>query len=146
MFTCGSYAVNAPPNLRREVLKLAVRHYRALSEEFLEKLKAQKLEAANNVKAQTPGNLNDALSQRLGVARELLQAGEAERALQFAEPALTVAHASFREQETSRPGARDSPQGRLDSYHQNLGPGRVREDGCQDRSRQSPATGRRSVG
>ncbi|HEV2836277.1 MAG TPA: hypothetical protein VGW58_13210, partial [Pyrinomonadaceae bacterium] len=87
--TGGGYAVSLPPNLRREVLRLAARHDRALGEEFLEKLKAQKIEAANSA-TQKPGRLNDALSQRLGVARELLQAGEMERALEFADPALTV--------------------------------------------------------
>lgn len=78
-----------PPSLRREVLRLVAKRDRTLGEEFLEKLKAQKLEAANNA-AQRPGRLNEALSQRLSVARELLQVGEMERALQFADPALTV--------------------------------------------------------
>ena len=87
--TGGGYAIALPPNLRREVLRLAARHDRALAEEFLEKLKAQKLDAANN--NPRPGRLNnEALSQRLSVARELLQAGELERALQFADPALTI--------------------------------------------------------
>ena len=71
------------------MLRLAARHDRILGEEFLEKLKAQKLEAANNAN-QRPGRSNDVLSQRLGVARELLEAGDMERALQFAEPALAT--------------------------------------------------------
>ncbi|HKS10977.1 MAG TPA: hypothetical protein VJS13_15620 [Pyrinomonadaceae bacterium] len=88
--TGGGYAISLPPSLRREVLRLAARNDRALGEEFLDKLKAQKLEAANNANPR-PGRLNnEALSQRLSVARELLQAGEMERALQFADPALTV--------------------------------------------------------
>lgn len=87
--TGGGFAVSLPPDLRREVLKLAARHDRVLGEEFLEKLKAQKLEAANAA-AQQPGRLSEAMSQRLGVARELVEAGEMERALQFADPALTV--------------------------------------------------------
>lgn len=87
--TGGGYAISLPPSLRREVLRLAARSDRALGEEFLDKLKAQKLEAANA--NPRPGRLNnEALSQRLSVARELLQAGEMERALQFADPALTV--------------------------------------------------------
>jgi hypothetical protein len=86
--TGGGYATSLPPSLRREVLRLAARHDRALGEEFLDKLKAQKLDAANN--AARPGRLPESLSQRLSVARELLQAGEMERALQFADPALTV--------------------------------------------------------
>lgn len=85
----GARVRTLPPSLRREVLRLVARRDRALGEEFLEKLKTQKLEAANNA-AQRPGRLNEALSQRLSVARELLQAGEMERALQFADPALTV--------------------------------------------------------
>lgn len=86
--TGGGFAVSMPPELRREVLKLAARHDRVLGEEFLEKLKAQQVEAATTARQQS-GHLSEALSQRLGVARELLQAGEMERALQFAEPALT---------------------------------------------------------
>jgi hypothetical protein len=71
------------------VLRLAARHDRALGEEFLEKLKAQKLDAANNARPR-PGASNEATSQRLSVARDLLLAGEMERALQFADPVLTV--------------------------------------------------------
>ncbi|HEY8411948.1 MAG TPA: hypothetical protein VIK76_11120, partial [Pyrinomonadaceae bacterium] len=56
-----------------------------LSEEFLEKLKTQKNEAAPRI-----GRTNEVLSQRLSVARELLRAGEMERALEFAAPALAV--------------------------------------------------------
>lgn len=85
--TGGGYVINLPPNVRREVLRLAARHDRVLSEELLEKLKAQKIESATN---QTPNRLSDALSQRLAVAQELLRAGELEQALQLAEPALTV--------------------------------------------------------
>lgn len=86
--TGGGYAISFPVSLRREVLRLAARHDRALGEEFLDKLKTQKLEAANNTPR--PGALPEALSQRLNVARDLLQADEIERALQFADPALTV--------------------------------------------------------
>ena len=81
------YVVNLPPNVRREVLRLAARHDRVLSEEFLEKLKAQKVEAAN---ASNPNPLSDALSQRLSLALELIRAGEIEKALEFAEPALAI--------------------------------------------------------
>src|SRR5215217_6086842 len=86
------YVVNTPPNIRREVLRLAAKHDRALGEEFLEKLRAQKLEAANSATSAkpNPNNLSEAMNQRLSVARELLQNGEMERALQFAEPALAL--------------------------------------------------------
>jgi len=83
------YAVSLPPSLRREVLRLAARKDRVLGEEFLEKLKAEKAEAATNAKL-NPGRLNDSLSQRLGVARELLETGDVERSLQFADPVLTT--------------------------------------------------------
>lgn len=86
--TGGGYAANLPPNLRREVLRLAARHDRALGEEFLEKLKTEKAEAATS--ASRTGRLNDSLSQRLGVAKELMMSGDLERALQFADPALAV--------------------------------------------------------
>lgn len=85
--TGGGYAVSLPPGLRREVLRLAARHDRALGEEFLEKLKTQKLDTAGNLR---PGRTDAVTNQRLSVARELLIAGDMERALQFADPALTV--------------------------------------------------------
>jgi hypothetical protein len=44
--TGGGFAINLPPNIRREVLKLAARHDRVIAEEFLEKLITKKLEAA----------------------------------------------------------------------------------------------------
>jgi hypothetical protein len=81
-------AVTLPPSIRREVLRLAAKHDRALGEEFLEKLKAEKAEAASA--ALRPGRLNESLSQRLGVAREMLSNGNIEAAIQFADPALTV--------------------------------------------------------
>lgn len=107
--TGGGYAINLPPNVRREVLRLAARHDRALSEEFLEKLKTQKLEAE---KLPGPYQLSEALTQRLAVANEMLQSGEIERALQLAEPALAVVSiqsinflSNLREKD---PGAADS--------------------------------------
>lgn len=87
--TGGGYAVTLPPGLRREVLRLAARRDRALGEEFLEKLKAERAEAANTSKA-NPGKLNESLSQRLNVAKDLMISGDLERALQFADPALNV--------------------------------------------------------
>ncbi|HEX3248221.1 MAG TPA: hypothetical protein VHS05_02250 [Pyrinomonadaceae bacterium] len=87
----GSFATNTPPSIRREVLRLAARHDRTISEEFLEKLKQQKLETANSATTKpSPTRLGDALSQRLDVARELMRMGELERALQFADPALSL--------------------------------------------------------
>lgn len=90
--TGGGYATNLPPNVRQEVLRLAARHDRQLGEEFLEKFKTQKLEAGNSETAPkpNPNRLNDAMSQRIGVASQLLHAGETERALEFAEPTLSL--------------------------------------------------------
>ena len=89
--TGGGFATNLPPNIRQEVLRLAARHDRALGEEFLEKYKVQKMEAANaaSTAKPNPNRLNDAMTQRIGVASQLLQIGEADRALDFAEPALS---------------------------------------------------------
>lgn len=83
------YAVTMPPSLRREVLRLAARKDRALGEEMLERLKSATVEAAANAKSD-PGKLNDSLGQRLGVARELLESGDVERSLQFADPVLST--------------------------------------------------------
>lgn len=90
--TGGGYAINTPPNIRQEVLRLAARHERVLAEEFLEKYKAQKLEAANSATAgkPNPNRLNEALSERIGVASQLLHIGEIDRALELADPALSL--------------------------------------------------------
>jgi len=85
----SGYAVSLPPSLRREVLRLAARKDRALGEEFLEKLKAEKAEAATNAKL-NPGKLNESMGQRLGLAGELLSSGDIQRALQFADPVLST--------------------------------------------------------
>jgi hypothetical protein len=86
--TGGGYAVNLPPNVRREVLRLAARHDRVLGEEFLEKLKAQKVDTSAT--SLNPNRLSDSMSQRLSLALELFRNGDMERALQFADPALAI--------------------------------------------------------
>jgi hypothetical protein len=90
--TGGGYAINLPPNVRQEVLRLVARHDRVLGDEFLEKYKAQKMEAANSASTAkpNPNRLSDAMNQRIGVASQLLQVGETDRALEFAEPALSL--------------------------------------------------------
>src|SRR5215216_3520119 len=45
--TGGGFAINLPPNVRREILKLAARHDRDISEEFLDKFNTQSVEASN---------------------------------------------------------------------------------------------------
>src|SRR2546430_1455552 len=88
--TGGNVAVSGPPDLRGEVLRLAARRDRALGEEFLGKLKSEKLqesnEAADRIKS-NPSNASETQSQRLSLARQLLDT-DVERALQFADPAL----------------------------------------------------------
>ncbi len=84
------------PNLRAEVLRLTARHDRALGEEFLARLDADKDHDAQNtpdtnkpVVCPAPNDsLSPALTQRLNVARQLLSGGDQTRAMQFADPAL----------------------------------------------------------
>lgn len=86
--TGGSYTFSRPPSIRREVLRLAAKNDRALGDELLEKLKAEKPEAAST--PLPPGRLNESLSQRLGVARWILANDNVETAIRFAEPALNI--------------------------------------------------------
>src|SRR5215510_10220570 len=89
--TGGATAYSTPPKVRRDVLQLAALHDRTLTEEFLEKLKTQKLEAATSATQKpNPNRLTDSMNQRLDVAREMMQAGDLERALQLADPALAL--------------------------------------------------------
>ena len=68
------YVINTPPNIRREVLRLAAKHDRALGEEFLEKLKTQKVEAANSATAKpNPERTQRGDEPAIVVAQELLQ-------------------------------------------------------------------------
>jgi len=77
------------PDIRKEVLRLVALHDRALSEEFLEKLKEP---ASEEIKSEKPRtglwDVPEALRQRLSLAETLLRTGNTERALQLAEPAL----------------------------------------------------------
>src|SRR5438445_2523156 len=86
----GNSAVQGPPNVRGEVLRLAARRDRALGEELLAKLKIEKdretTEAADRSRS-NPSDTPEGLSQRLSLARQLL-ATDVERAMQFADPAL----------------------------------------------------------
>lgn len=87
--TTGSAAVTSPPNLRNEVLRLAARHDRALGEEFLKKIEeAREREAANKSLNRDPWMASLSQSQRLRLATQLLQDGDIDRALQYADPAL----------------------------------------------------------
>lgn len=86
----GSVAVTGPPNVRGEVLRMAARRDRELGEELLAKLKVEKaqeaMEATDKAR-RDPFDTPEGLSQRLSLARQLLDTDIA-RALQFADPAL----------------------------------------------------------
>ncbi len=90
-------------NMRREVVILASKRDRELGEEFLARMdEARKAEesataaapAATQGPAQAPGqpfnpdNPPPAMAQRLGLAQQLLEDGDVEHAMQFADPAL----------------------------------------------------------
>jgi hypothetical protein len=77
----GSAMTSSPPELRAEVLRLAARRDRALGEELLAQLTKA---AETDADAAPPGDT----SQRMGLARQMLEEGDTERALQFAEAAL----------------------------------------------------------
>lgn len=98
MQTHGAVVLRGRPSLRTEVLSLAARRDRALGEEFLARLdearKQEKADAAasadtapTDTDARSDGGL-PALDHRLELARALLNNGDVERALQFADPAL----------------------------------------------------------
>jgi hypothetical protein len=93
----GTTASRQQPSMRREVLRLAARHDRELGEEFLLKLEEARKQEAEQATTQPPSqgtpriNPDDppqAMAQRLSLARQLLDDGDVERALQFADPAL----------------------------------------------------------
>jgi hypothetical protein len=82
-------------NLCREVLTLAAGNDRQLAEEFLQKLQADRpgnASAASGGDATAPPNslwtLPEAAEKRLGLAKNLLAAGDVKRALEFADPVL----------------------------------------------------------
>lgn len=96
---------SAPPNLRGEVLRLAARRDRALGEEFLAKLAEANERETQNLTISTgeapaenapakptldPENPPPAVAQRLRLARQFLEEGDTERALQFADKALDM--------------------------------------------------------
>jgi hypothetical protein len=86
----GNSAVVGPPNVRGEVLRLVARRDRALGEELLAKLKIEKAREATEASDRTRGTgaeTPEAVSQRLSLARQLLET-DVERAIQFADPAL----------------------------------------------------------
>lgn len=81
--TTGFSSFPSRPQVRREVLRLATKRDRSLGEEFLEKQLKERSEQSKGSR----GN-RDLISQRLDVARQLLDADQIEQALQFADPVL----------------------------------------------------------
>jgi hypothetical protein len=81
------------PDLRSEVLRLVAKRDRKLGEEFLKALEEaaekQRSEAATDQRRNEAGSRLGA-SQRLQLARRLVEDGQIEAALNFATPALTV--------------------------------------------------------
>ncbi len=102
----GSFSVALPPSLRTEVLRLAARRDRALGEEFLGKLeeaRKRETESAATSNERPPDAAQDAsgkpqrtdpmetppaVAKRLRLAVQLLDDGDVDRAIQFADPAL----------------------------------------------------------
>ena len=74
--------------VRTEVLTLTTGRDRQLAEEFLQKLKTEKLESRIESSRTDLWALADDSQQRLDLAEKLLQSDGVERALQFADPVL----------------------------------------------------------
>lgn len=88
----ASVAVTGPPNIRGEVLRIAARRDRALGEELLAKLRIEKQDETTETSDRNRSGFADtpeAITQRLSLARQLLDT-DVERAIQFADPALTT--------------------------------------------------------
>ena len=85
--------VRGGPDLRSEVLRLVAKRDRKLGEEFLKALdeaaEKERSEAATEQRLKDPSTRLGA-SQRLQLARRLVEDGEVERAMQFAAPALNT--------------------------------------------------------
>src|SRR6185369_15724978 len=89
----GQVVVRGGLSLRAEVLRLAAKRDRKLGEEFLKALdeatEKERSDAATDQRLNNKGNLAGA-SQRLQLARRLVEDGEIQRALEFAAPALNA--------------------------------------------------------
>src|ERR1043165_5686139 len=88
----GPVVVRGGPDLRSEVLRLVAKRDRKLGEEFLKALdeaaEKERSEAATNQRNSPNNRLGG--SQRLQLARRLVEDGEVQRALEFAAPALNT--------------------------------------------------------
>jgi hypothetical protein len=79
-----------PPNLRREVINMVARRDRQLGEEFLRKLDVESTEQQGKNGRTTANHSRDELRERMALAMSLLNSGDKERALQFADPVLSA--------------------------------------------------------
>jgi len=88
----GPVVVRGGPDLRSEVLRLVAKRDRKLGEEFLKALdeaaEKERSEAATNQRNNRDSRLGG--SQRLQLARRLVEDGEVQRALEFAAPELNT--------------------------------------------------------
>jgi hypothetical protein len=87
----GTGFIPAAPNLRGEVLRLASFHDRSLAEGFLAKMEEENKrdeEESTTARRWDPTEPPEAIVKRLQLARQLLENGETEKALIFAEPGL----------------------------------------------------------
>ncbi|MBC7933453.1 MAG: hypothetical protein H7Z38_23070, partial [Rubrivivax sp.] len=100
----GHASIQMPPSLRTEVLRLAAKRDHTLGEEFLTKMdEARKREIENAATSNErtpdasqpntsrrpdPTEASPAAAKRLRLAVQLLEDGDIERAIQFADPAL----------------------------------------------------------
>ena len=73
----GGYSISPPPDLRPDVLRLAVKNDSALGEEFLAKLKDHKAQEASAKTNRTGAQERDyALTQRLAIASQMVATGD----------------------------------------------------------------------
>jgi hypothetical protein len=89
----GPVVIRGGPDLRSEVLRLVAKRDRKLGEEFLKALdeaaEKERDDVAADQRRKDP-NTRLGASQRLQLARRLVEDGEVERAIQFATPALNA--------------------------------------------------------
>ena len=92
-------SIGSTPELRKEVLRIVARRDRTLCEEFLQKLKESQPETGSeNATPPSLWDLPNASRQRLSLAENLLREGNAERALQLADPvsgSVTISTLNF---------------------------------------------------
>jgi hypothetical protein len=84
----GGYSVSSPPDLRREVLRLAAKHQRSLGEEFLAKVQEKGPEGGSKSNPVDPREKDAAANQRLELAKDLISSDK-EKALEFGNPLLS---------------------------------------------------------